>query len=144
MSLYPFLPVLTSCVFYEGNSWVVYDPNNVFPAHPPVHSLERLESYLQLDQEARLNDGRIPPAHWPSSGELRVENLSAKYAPDGPEVLHELSFHIKSGERIGVGKRLFSIHDFPDSSSIATSWSHWVRKGLSILHTTVDQGCHSF
>ncbi|KAJ3921180.1 P-loop containing nucleoside triphosphate hydrolase protein, partial [Lentinula edodes] len=43
-----------------------------------------------------------PPAHWPSSGELRVENLSAKYAPDDPEVLHGLSFHIKSGERIGV------------------------------------------
>ncbi|KAJ4482142.1 P-loop containing nucleoside triphosphate hydrolase protein [Lentinula aciculospora] len=66
------------------------------------HSLERLESYLQIDQEAHLGDGSIPPAHWPSSGELRVENLTAKYSSDGHEVLHQLSFHIKSGERIGV------------------------------------------
>ncbi|KAJ3867511.1 P-loop containing nucleoside triphosphate hydrolase protein [Lentinula novae-zelandiae] len=89
--------------FSGGIVWWVIAVNGLeAETHPPVHSLERLESYLQLDQEARLNDGRIPPAHWPSSGELRVENLSAKYAPDGPEVLHELSFHIKSGERIGV------------------------------------------
>ncbi|KIK69543.1 hypothetical protein GYMLUDRAFT_236056 [Collybiopsis luxurians FD-317 M1] len=64
--------------------------------------LERLESYLRIDQEAHLGDGSLPPAQWPSSGELRVENLTAKYSFDGPEVLHGLSFHIKSGERIGV------------------------------------------
>ncbi|KAJ4468972.1 P-loop containing nucleoside triphosphate hydrolase protein [Lentinula lateritia] len=89
--------------FSGGIVWWVIAVNGLeAETHPPVHSLERLESYLQLDREARPNDGRIPPAHWPSSGELRVENLSAKYAPDVPEVLHELSFHIKSGERIGV------------------------------------------
>ncbi|KAJ3910566.1 P-loop containing nucleoside triphosphate hydrolase protein [Lentinula edodes] len=89
--------------FSGGIVWWVIAVNGLeAETHPPVHSLERLESYLQIDQEARLNDGRIPPAHWPSSGELRVENLSAKYAPDDPEVLHGLSFHIKSGERIGV------------------------------------------
>ncbi|KAJ4491368.1 P-loop containing nucleoside triphosphate hydrolase protein [Lentinula edodes] len=89
--------------FSGGMVWWVIAVNDLeAETHPPVHSLERIESYLQIDQEARLNDGRIPPAHWPSSGELRVENLSAKYAPDDPEVLHELSFHIKSGERIGV------------------------------------------
>ncbi|KAJ3895455.1 P-loop containing nucleoside triphosphate hydrolase protein [Lentinula edodes] len=89
--------------FSGGIVWWVIAVNGLeAETHPPVPSLERLESYLQIDQEARLNDGRIPPAHWPSSGELRVENLSAKYAPDDPEVLHGLSFHIKSGERIGV------------------------------------------
>ncbi|KAJ3815366.1 P-loop containing nucleoside triphosphate hydrolase protein [Lentinula aff. lateritia] len=89
--------------FSGGIVWWVIAVNGLeAETHLPVHSLERLESYLQIDQEARSNDGRIPPAHWPSSGELRVENLSAKYAPDDPEVLHELSFHIKSGERIGV------------------------------------------
>ncbi|KAJ3845672.1 hypothetical protein EV368DRAFT_53669 [Lentinula lateritia] len=92
-----------SVTFSGGIVWWVIAVNGLeAETHLPVHSLERLESYLQIDQEARSNDGRIPPAHWPSSGELRVENLSAKYAPDNPEVLHELSFHIKSGERIGV------------------------------------------
>lgn len=65
-------------------------------------SLERIESYLNIDHEAHLGDGSIPPAHWPSSGELRVENLTAKYSHDGPQILHDLSFHIKPGERIGV------------------------------------------
>ncbi|KAH7877955.1 P-loop containing nucleoside triphosphate hydrolase protein [Lentinula edodes] len=85
--------------FSGGIVWWVIAVNGL---EAESNCLERLESYLQIDQEARLNDGRIPPAHWPSSGELRVENLSAKYAPDDPEVLHGLSFHIKSGERIGV------------------------------------------
>jgi ABC-type bacteriocin/lantibiotic exporter with double-glycine peptidase domain len=33
-----------------------------------------------------------------------VENLTARYSADGPIVLDKLSFHIKSGERIGVGE----------------------------------------
>jgi ABC-type multidrug transport system fused ATPase/permease subunit len=44
----------------------------------------------------------VPPAYWPASGDLRVENLSARYSSDGPNVLHDVSFHIKSGERVGV------------------------------------------
>lgn len=31
-----------------------------------------------------------------------MENLSAKYSSDGPEVLHNLNFRIASGERVGV------------------------------------------
>lgn len=31
-----------------------------------------------------------------------MENLSAKYSPDGPMVLHNLNFRIASGERVGV------------------------------------------
>ena len=46
----------------------------------------------------------MPPAYWPASGNLRVEKLSARYSPDGPKVLHDISFEIKSGERVGVGK----------------------------------------
>ncbi|KAF7346206.1 hypothetical protein MSAN_01847500 [Mycena sanguinolenta] len=36
------------------------------------------------------------------AGEIRVENLSAKYSADGPEILHNLNFAIKSGERIAI------------------------------------------
>jgi ABC-type protease/lipase transport system fused ATPase/permease subunit len=65
--------------------------------------LERIYGYLQIEQEPKATRSGIPPAYWPASGELRVENLSAKYSQDGPKVLHDISFHIKSGERIGVG-----------------------------------------
>ncbi|KAF8515056.1 P-loop containing nucleoside triphosphate hydrolase protein [Hysterangium stoloniferum] len=44
----------------------------------------------------------LPPAYWLASGSLIVENLCAHYSADGPEVFHNISFEIKSGERIGV------------------------------------------
>ncbi|KAK0480768.1 hypothetical protein IW261DRAFT_1474488 [Armillaria novae-zelandiae] len=65
-------------------------------------SLERIHGYLGVEQEEKASKDREPPAYWPTSGELRVENLSARYSSDGPKVLHDLSFTIKSGERIGI------------------------------------------
>ncbi|KAK0496137.1 P-loop containing nucleoside triphosphate hydrolase protein [Armillaria luteobubalina] len=63
---------------------------------------ERIQSYLNVDREEKPSKVREPPASWPTSGGLRVENLSARYSPDGPKVLHNLSFTIQSGERIGI------------------------------------------
>ncbi|KAK0238173.1 hypothetical protein EDD85DRAFT_833297 [Armillaria nabsnona] len=65
-------------------------------------NLERIHGYLGVEQEDKPSKDRGPPAYWPTSGELRVENLSARYSPDGPRVLHDLSFTVKSGERIGI------------------------------------------
>ncbi|KAI0666643.1 multidrug resistance-associated ABC transporter [Trametes maxima] len=67
-----------------------------------ANSLERVQQYLSIEQEPKPSISGRPPAYWPASGELRVEKLSARYSPDGPRVLHEISFEVKSGERIGV------------------------------------------
>ncbi|PSS08858.1 hypothetical protein PHLCEN_2v3473 [Hermanssonia centrifuga] len=64
--------------------------------------LERIQQYLVIEQEPTPEDGGKPPAYWPSSGDLRVENLSARYSPDGPKVLQNVSFHIKAGQRVGI------------------------------------------
>ncbi|KAF8528012.1 hypothetical protein BU17DRAFT_81241 [Hysterangium stoloniferum] len=66
------------------------------------NSLERIEAYLNIDQETKPTPQGVPPAYWPASGSLIVENLRARYSADGPEVLHNISFEVKSGERIGV------------------------------------------
>ncbi|KIM54250.1 hypothetical protein SCLCIDRAFT_1222221 [Scleroderma citrinum Foug A] len=66
------------------------------------NSVERINSYINIEQELKPTEGGNPPAYWPASGELVVENLTARYSTDGPEVLHDLSFHIKSGERVGI------------------------------------------
>ena len=46
------------------------------------------------------------PAYWPSSTQndalLVAENLVIKYAPDLPAVLHDVSFTLKAGERVGL------------------------------------------
>lgn len=68
------------------------------------NSVERIAEYLEVPQEApAIIPDRRPPAYWPSSnGELRVEGLEVKYAPDLPSVLHGISFTVHPAEKIGV------------------------------------------
>ncbi|KAI0941922.1 hypothetical protein AcV7_002478 [Taiwanofungus camphoratus] len=66
------------------------------------NSLERIQHYTVIEQEPKPTEGGVPPAYWPASGDLRVEKLSARYSPDGPRVLEDISFEAKSGERIGI------------------------------------------
>lgn len=64
--------------------------------------MERIQDYVDIEQEPKATPDGVPPAYWPASGEVVVEDLSAKYSPDSPEVLHNLNFRIASGERVGV------------------------------------------
>ncbi|KAG6908669.1 hypothetical protein DXG01_003683 [Tephrocybe rancida] len=87
---------------FEVQGWklgldVVQSETNVI-----YHSLERIQSYLEIEHEPKSTPKGVPPAYWPASGDLRVKHLSARYAPGGQSVLRNLSFHIKSGERIGI------------------------------------------
>ncbi|PCH42091.1 pleiotropic drug resistance ABC transporter [Wolfiporia cocos MD-104 SS10] len=68
------------------------------------NSVERIVEYLGVSQEApAIVPNSRPPAYWPSSnGELVVEDLVVKYAPDLPAVLHSLSFRVRPTEKIGV------------------------------------------
>jgi ABC-type multidrug transport system fused ATPase/permease subunit len=81
---------VSPCLFADSSSSV------------EANSLERIQSYIDIEHEAEAKDGGVPPAYWPASGDIRVENLTARYSPDGPVVLDNLSFHIKAGERVGV------------------------------------------
>lgn len=67
-----------------------------------LHSLERIQGYLDIEHEPEAKEEGKPPAYWPASGRLLVEGLSARYSPDGPKILHDLNFEIRSGERIGI------------------------------------------
>ncbi|KAI0725238.1 hypothetical protein C8Q72DRAFT_853404 [Fomitopsis betulina] len=66
------------------------------------NSLERIKQYMEIEHEPQATPDGVPPAYWPASGDLKVEKLSARYSPDGPRVLHEISFEVKSGERVGI------------------------------------------
>jgi ABC-type multidrug transport system fused ATPase/permease subunit len=72
--------------------------------------------YLELPQEpAAVIESHRPPAYWPSSETkdylLQVKNLSIRYSPELPSVLHHISFNLKAKERIGLlgrtGKHIF-------------------------------------
>ncbi|TFY68446.1 hypothetical protein EVJ58_g1015 [Rhodofomes roseus] len=66
------------------------------------NSLERIKQYMEIEHEPKATPEGVPPAYWPASGDLKVEKLSARYSPDGPRVLHEISFEVRSGERVGI------------------------------------------
>lgn len=64
-------------------------------------AVERIREYSLIKQEAPEIIEPRPPAHWPQ-GEIVVKNLHIRYAPELPDVLHNLSFTIKKGERVGL------------------------------------------
>lgn len=64
--------------------------------------MERIEAYIDIEHEPKSTDKGTPPAAWPTSGDLVIEKLGAKYSVDGPEVLHLVSLNIRSGEKVGV------------------------------------------
>ncbi|WVR03866.1 hypothetical protein IAU60_000864 [Kwoniella sp. DSM 27419] len=66
------------------------------------NSVERIEDYLVIDQEPKSDARKQPPAAWPTSGEIVLEKLSAKYSHDGPTVLDKLDVRITSGEKVGI------------------------------------------
>ncbi|KAI0824512.1 P-loop containing nucleoside triphosphate hydrolase protein [Trametes gibbosa] len=66
------------------------------------NSLERIQQYLLIEQEPKNTPEGVPPAYWPASGRLEVEKLSARYSENGPEVLHDISFTVSPGERVGI------------------------------------------
>jgi len=39
-----------------------------------------MHSYINAEQESKPTKQGIPPAYWPASGDLRVEELSARYS----------------------------------------------------------------
>ena len=48
---------------------------------PSRCSLERIQGYIDIEHEPKATEAGKPPAAWPTSGDLRVENLSARYSP---------------------------------------------------------------
>lgn len=69
-------------------------------------SIERLKYFARLPAEIDeahhtfMEDSSL--RHWPSRGEIEVNNLHVRYAEHLPMVLKGVSFKIKGGERIGI------------------------------------------
>ncbi|KAF7331368.1 Multidrug resistance-associated ABC transporter protein [Mycena kentingensis (nom. inval.)] len=64
--------------------------------------LERVKEYSELKREPPEFIEPRPDKAWPQEGVVKCENLIIRYAPDLPDVLHELNFEINAGEKVGV------------------------------------------
>ncbi|KAF4617372.1 hypothetical protein D9613_005686 [Agrocybe pediades] len=92
-----------------------------------ANSLERVQGYIDIEHEPKPTESGTPPASWPTSGDLRVEHLSARYSQNGPKVLNGISFHIQSGERVGIVGR---------TGSGKVRLSKFALDKLAVLHCT--------
>jgi len=65
-------------------------------------AVERVKEFSDLPREPPEFIEPRPAANWPSQGEIVVEDLCIRYAPELPNVLHNLSFTLHPGERVGI------------------------------------------
>ncbi|KAJ7236948.1 P-loop containing nucleoside triphosphate hydrolase protein [Mycena rebaudengoi] len=122
--------LLMSVTFTANLLWIVQCLNEF---EVQGNSLERIQSYVNIEHEKPVTEAGRPPAYWPANGELRVENLSARYSNDGPNVLHGVSFHVRSGERVGIVGRTGS-----GKSSLTLSLLRCIPTEGSIIYDGID------
>lgn len=65
-----------------------------------MNAAERVIEYSELPMEPQ--GGEAPPAAWPTSGRIEVEDLVVGYAQDLPPVLRGISFRVADNEKVGV------------------------------------------
>ncbi|KAF8802271.1 multidrug resistance-associated ABC transporter [Phlegmacium glaucopus] len=65
-------------------------------------ALERVKEYTELKREPPEFIEPRPSPSWPSSGAIKCEDLVIRYAPELPNVLHNLNFEINPGEKVGI------------------------------------------
>jgi len=66
-----------------------------------MNSAERLLYYAN-EIEMEDQKGLDAPKDWPQRGKIEINNLTMKYAPHLPPVLHNINLNIKSYENVGV------------------------------------------
>ncbi|HET9240831.1 MAG TPA: ABC transporter transmembrane domain-containing protein [Oligoflexus sp.] len=82
--------------------------NNAIRSFTMVESnligVERLQHFQNLEAEAEvtLTPALTPDTVWPLRGEIRLENVSARYAPGLPLVLRHCNLVIPAGQKVGI------------------------------------------
>lgn len=68
-----------------------------------MNAVERVDEYLQIEEEApAIIESNRPPSDWPSSGFIKVQNLTLRYSPEGPPILSDVCFQVSPGEKVGI------------------------------------------
>ncbi|RIB00527.1 ABC transporter type 1, transmembrane domain-containing protein, partial [Gigaspora rosea] len=85
--------------FTEQIMWTV---RNYTSLEMSLNAVERVCEFSEIPQEAPAIIEPRPPASWPHSGAITVQNLEVKYAPDLEPVLHHISFSVEGQEKVGL------------------------------------------
>ncbi|GAA5966329.1 hypothetical protein JCM21900_003097 [Sporobolomyces salmonicolor] len=87
----------------EFTSRILYVVRAVNKNELSLNSVQRIIQYsTEIPREEPHSKKKEPPASWPHDGAIEFHKFSAKYAENSDDVLHELSFRIEPGEKIGI------------------------------------------
>ncbi|XP_023241647.1 multidrug resistance-associated protein 4-like [Centruroides sculpturatus] len=69
-----------------------------------MNSVKRILNYSKLKSEASYESlpNKRPPSDWPQRGEIHFDNVSLQYSKDKNIVLKNITFRVRSGEKIGI------------------------------------------
>ncbi|XP_075790564.1 LOW QUALITY PROTEIN: ATP-binding cassette sub-family C member 2 [Pelodiscus sinensis] len=115
-----------------------------------IVAVERVQEYVEVQNEAPWVTEQRPPPGWPSRGEIQITDYQARYRPGLDLVLHGLTCAIASTEKVGVVGRtgagkssltscLFRLLEAAggkiviDGVDIATIGLHDLRRSLTII-----------
>ncbi|GAA5962699.1 hypothetical protein JCM3765_006170 [Sporobolomyces pararoseus] len=87
----------------EFTSRILYVVRSVNRNELSLNSVQRIIQYSsEIPWEEVDSKKKQPPASWPHDGFIEFDSFSAKYSEDSQDVLHELSFRVQPGEKIGI------------------------------------------
>ncbi|PAA86201.1 hypothetical protein BOX15_Mlig002177g4, partial [Macrostomum lignano] len=119
-------------------------------------SVERIEEYTRIAEEADWDVGRPPtepppPSDWPQHGAIEFQDFAVRYRDGLPLALDGLTFNIRPGEKVGIvgrtgagksslaGLALFRLAEpargrvLIDGRDTGRLGLHWLRRRLSAL-----------
>uniref|UniRef100_A0A8C5L1D2 ATP-binding cassette, sub-family member 2 n=1 Tax=Jaculus jaculus TaxID=51337 RepID=A0A8C5L1D2_JACJA len=71
-------------------------------AETNIVAIERINEYINVENEAPWVMDKRPPADWPSKGEIQFSDYQVRYRPELDLVLKGITCHIKNSEKVGV------------------------------------------
>ena len=95
------LAIVNSLLLLGSCQWVLRQSAEL---ENQIISVERILEYTEQPSEPALEtDQKFKPrGEWPSQGAIEFKNLSMRYSPQQDQVLRNLNFVIKGGEKIGI------------------------------------------
>ena len=69
-----------------------------------ITSVERSQEYIELPPQEDPNQERDedPDPDWLARGTIRFDHVVARYGPDLPPALNDVTFVVKAGQRVGI------------------------------------------
>ncbi|KAL0353522.1 UNVERIFIED_CONTAM: ABC transporter C family member 3 [Sesamum angustifolium] len=80
-------------------SWIVWTLSNM---ETKIISVERMLQYSSIPSEPPLVESNRPQSHWPTHGEVSIQNLQVRYAPHMPLVLRGLTCTFFGEKKTGI------------------------------------------